>query len=87
MPNAWAYVVTFSGLDMFMQAAKRHGGAPALACDNHGPAQAFWHSRTPGRQCLASLAAFREALTFEQMRTVVLATALVYTSGPPCTYF
>jgi site-specific DNA-cytosine methylase len=85
-PNAWTYVVAFSGLDTFMQAAKLHGGAPALACDNHDPARDFWQSRT-GRQCLKSLAALREALSDEEMRTSVLATALVYTSGPPCTDF
>ena len=40
--DAWTYAVAFCGLDMFMLAARRHGGSPALACDNHGPAQAFW---------------------------------------------
>ena len=68
-----------------MLAARRYGGSPTLACDNHGPAQAFWHRRTK-RQCLASLDVFRKVAKSTEGRRL-LAAALVYTSGPPCIDF
>ena len=83
--EAWTYAVTFCGLDTFMLAARRHGGSPVLACDNHGPAQAFWQLRTK-RQCLASLDVFREVAKSAEGRRL-FANALVYTSGPPCIDF
>ena len=83
--DAWTYAVTFCGLDTFMLAARRHGGSPALACDNHGPAQAFWQRRTK-RQCLASLDIFRKVAKSPEGRQLLIA-ALVYTSGPPCIDF
>ena len=84
--TAWRYVVTFCGLDTFMLAAARFGGSPALACDNHGPAQSFWQSRT-GRPCLASLDSFRAETANPDVRAKILASVLVYTSGPPCVDF
>ena len=77
--------MAFCGLDMFMLAARRHGGPPALACDNHGPAQAFWQRRTD-RQCLASLGVFREIAKSPAGRRLLIG-ALVYTSAPPCIDF
>ena len=78
--DAWTYAVTFCGHDTFMLAARRHGGSPALACDNHAPAQAFWQRRTD-RQCLASLDVFREIAKSPAGRRLLFG-ALVYTSAP-----